>query len=288
MSNCGLTAMSYWANQQENGEHKLRPHNMNLYHIPGCPFSERVEILMGLKGLEGLVEDHEIDISKPRPEWLLAKTGGATALPALEVPEGTLRESMVILRYLEDRFPERPVAQRNPYKHAVESWLVVIGANLSSAGYKMLMNRDLAQRVSLSAAVDEQYGQIDAFLTRHSTEEVFLFEQFGWAETALTPLLKRLWFLEYYEDYVIPERLVRVRKWREACLKHPAAQTRSFDEIIKYYYDYSRGVGGGRLVEDRHVSSFALEPHWTTRPMPPRGKWARAATDEELGLLGQR
>jgi glutathione S-transferase len=240
---------------------------------------------MGLKGLGRLVEDKEIEISKPRPEWLLAKTGGATALPALDVPEGTLRESMVILRYLEDRFPERPVAQRDPYKHAIESMLIVIGAGLSSAGYKMVMNRDPAQRETLRAAVDEQYRQIDAFLNQHSNDEVYLFEQFGWAETALTPLLKRLWFLEYYESYFIPERFVRVPKWREACLAHPDAQTRSYEEIIKYYYDYSRGVGGGRLVEGREVSSFALEPHWSTRPMPPRDKWAPAATDGELGLL---
>jgi glutathione S-transferase len=263
----------------------VQTEKMKLYHIPGCPFSERVEILMGLKGLGRLIEDQEIEISKPRPAWLLAKTGGATALPALDVPEGTLRESMVILRYLEDQFPERPVAHRRPYEHAIESWLVVIGANLSSAGYKMLMNRDPTQRMSLSAAVDEQYQQIDAFLARHSPAGTFLFGEFGWAETALTPLLKRLWFLEYYENYVIPERFARVRAWREACLSNPAAQTRSYQEIIKYYYDYSRGVGGGRLVEGRQVSSFALEPHWSTRPMPPRDKWGPAATDRELGLL---
>jgi glutathione S-transferase len=258
---------------------------MKLYHIPGCPFSERVEILMGLKGLTALVEDQEIEISKPRPAWLLEKTGGATALPALDVPEGTLRESMVILRYLEDRFPQVPVAQRDPYRHAIESWLIVVGGNLSGAGYKMLMNRDPAQRAALVAAVDEQFQQIDAFLTRHSPAGVFLFEQFGWAETALTPMLKRLWCLDYYEGYCLPERLTRVIAWRAACLAHADAQTRSFEEIIKYYYDYSRGVGGGRLVEGRQVSSFALEPAWSTRPMPPRDKWAAAASDGELGLL---
>lgn len=43
-----------------------------LYHIPGCLFSERVEILLELKGLHGVFDDVEIDISKPRPDWLLA------------------------------------------------------------------------------------------------------------------------------------------------------------------------------------------------------------------------
>ena len=94
---------------------------LTMYHIPGCPFSERVEILLELKGLSNLMADMEIDISKPRPEWLLRKTRGTTSLPALELDNGeTLKESMVIMRYIEDRFPERPVAQRDPYRHAVE------------------------------------------------------------------------------------------------------------------------------------------------------------------------
>ena len=79
---------------------------LRMYHIPGCPFSERVELLLDLKGLHEVMADHVIDISKPRPEWLLRKTRGTTALPALELENGeTLKESMVIMRYFEDRFP---------------------------------------------------------------------------------------------------------------------------------------------------------------------------------------
>jgi glutathione S-transferase len=113
---------------------------------------------------------------------------------------------------------------------------------------------------------------------------VFLFEDFGWAEVAQTPLTKRLWFLEYYENYQVPERLARVCAWRAACLAHPATQARSFEEIIKYYYDYSRGVGGGKLPEGRAVSAFSLQYPWAQRPMPPRDKWGVAATDAQLGL----
>ena len=59
---------------------------LRMYHIPGCPFSERVELLLDLKGLHDIMADHEIDISKPRPDWLLRKTRGTTSLPALETP----------------------------------------------------------------------------------------------------------------------------------------------------------------------------------------------------------
>ncbi len=70
-----------------------------VYHIPVCPFSQRLEILLALKGLDDRVAFHVVDIT--RPGWLLEKTRGTTALPVLETPEGgIIKESMVILRYL--------------------------------------------------------------------------------------------------------------------------------------------------------------------------------------------
>jgi len=257
-----------------------------MYHIPGCPFSERVEILLELKGLGRMMADVEIDISQPRPDWLLRKTQGTTSLPALELDNGaTLKESMVIMRYLEDRFPERPVAQRDPYRHAVESMLCATDGAFTGAGYRMILNRDRSLRDQHAREVDAQFQRLDAFLSHYSPSGTWLFEDFGWAEVAFTPMFKRLWFLEYYENYLIPEALARVRRWRDACIAHPAAQRHGFEELMKLYYDYSQGGGNGRIPEGRRVSSFALEPNWRTRPMPPRGKWGGAASDQQLGLV---
>lgn len=258
---------------------------MTLYHFPGCPYSERVEIVLELKGLGAQVRDVEVDMSAPRPQWLLQKTRGTTALPAFEAPEGTLKESLVIMRYLEQRFPARPVANPDPFLHAVEGMMVATDGAFSGPGYQMIRNQDPAKRGELRAAVDAQYARLDAFLRDWGRGDPWLFADFGWAEAAFTPLLKRLEFLAYYEDYAIPAALGRVRAWRDACLAHPAAQHRTVEEVVKLYYDYTRGAGGGSLAPGRSVSSFALEPNWRSRPMPPRDKWGRpAATDAELGL----
>ena len=259
---------------------------MVIYHIPGCPFSERVEILAELKGLQDVFEDMEIDISRPRPEWLLKKTRGSTKLPAMTLENGeTLKESMVIMRYLEDRFPDPPVAQRDPYLHAVEGMLCCQDMAFAGAGYRMILNREKDKRGELKSEVDAQFAQLDEFLSYYAPDRDYLFEDFGWAEIAFTPMFKRLWFLEYYENYRVPARLKRVQRWREACVSHPAASRRSHEELMKLYYDYSQGGGNGRIPEGREVSSFTLDPHWSTRPMPPRDKWARPATDAELGLV---
>ena len=258
---------------------------MIIYHIPGCPFSERVEILAVLKGLQEVFDDMEIDISKPRPDWLLKKTRGTTSLPAMSIENGeTIKESMVIMRYLEDRYPERPVVQKDPYRHAIEGMLCATDMQYSGAGYRMILNRDRDKREECRTAVDAQYERLNDFLEYYAPGRDFLFEDYGWAEVSFTPMFKRLWFLEYYEDYQIPAQLKRVQRWREACLAHPAARRRSFEEIIKLYYDYSQGGGNGRIPEGRKISSFTLDPHWSKRPMPPKDKWGHAATDEELGL----
>jgi len=257
---------------------------LTIYHIPGCPFSERVEIMLTLKGIA--MKDVEIDISRPRPDWLLAKTGGTTALPVVDIDNGeTIKESMVILRYLEDRFPEPGVAQKDPYRHAVEGMLCATDGAFSGAGYRMILNRDPAKRDEMKAEVDAQYARLDTFLERYATGKDFLFEDFGWAEVAFTPMFKRLWFLEYYEDYAVPAHLERVLRWREACVAHPAAQGRTHEELIKLYYDYSQGGGNGRIPEGRSISSFTPDVDWRSRPMPPRDKWGHAASDAELGLI---
>ena len=74
-----------------------------VYHIPVCPFSQRLEILLALRGLDDAVEFRVVDITKPRDPALLAKTRGTTALPVMETPDGQIvKESLVILRYLDE------------------------------------------------------------------------------------------------------------------------------------------------------------------------------------------
>ncbi len=71
-----------------------------VYHIPVCPFSQRLEILLSLKERRSDVRFQVVDITQPRPEWLLRKARGTTALPILETPDGhILKESLVLLQY---------------------------------------------------------------------------------------------------------------------------------------------------------------------------------------------
>lgn len=268
-----------------------QPERPIVYHIPACPFSQRLEILLTLKEQADAVEFRVVDITRPRDPQLLAKTRGTTALPVLETPRGgILKESLVILDYLEETVPAPPVRRSDPFEHAIERMLIAKEGPFTAAGYNLVMNQDRTARAEKYSRLLQLYADINDFLLAHGGEpdgaDAFLFDRFGLGEVVFTPIFARFWFLEYYEDFHLPDepRFARVARWRNACLASPAAQQVSREEIIKLYYDYALGLGNGALPPGRNVSSFALEPHWRGRPWPPAGKYEGAASDQELGL----
>ncbi len=259
-----------------------------VYHIPVCPFSQRLEILLALRGQTDAVEFRVVDITKPRDPALLAKTRGTTALPVLELPDGTiLKESLVILRYLDEVIEGPALRRRDPAEHAIESMLIAREGPFTMAGYLFVMNQKRDARDACAEKLLAIYRDIDAFLQQHSRGGPYLFESFGLAEAVFTPMFARFWFLDYYEGFDLPDapEYRRVRAWREACLSHDAAQQVTREEIVKLYYDYALGAGNGALVAGRRVSSFAFIPPWQDRPWPPRDKYAGTASDAELGLV---
>lgn len=260
-----------------------------MHHIPICPFSQRLEVMLALKGIEDAVRFEVVDITVPRSEHIMKLTGGTTALPVLELPGGrALKESLVLMGYLEDVFPDPPLRRADPYERAVESLMVSMESGFVASGYRFVMNQDQDRRERLKDAYLGQLLSLDDFLRRHATGEgPFLFDAFGWAEAVFTPFFQRFVFVSYYEGVDIPDDAAfdRVRAWRSACLAHPAAQQVSDEQVIKLYYDYARNAGNGALVEGRKRSSFVFEPGWEERPMPPKDKYGPGATDEELGLL---
>ena len=116
-----------------------------------------------------------VDITRPRPEWLRQKARGTTALPILEIPGGRIiKESLVILQYLEDVYGEHPVAQRDPYRRAVESMLTRMEAEFCTEGYLWLMNQNPERRDVLKASMLKQYERLNDFLLEQAPSAPFL------------------------------------------------------------------------------------------------------------------
>lgn len=258
-----------------------------VHHIPVCPFSQRIEILLSLKGLSDRIDFEVVDITKPRDPRLLELSKGTTALPVMEIPGKTaLKESRVLLEFVEGRFPDPPVARTDPYEHALENLIVQREGGFGEAGYRFVMNQDAEKRDAFRNRMLDEYRALNDLLVDYAPGDTFVFDRFGWAETVFTPFFQRFWFLEYYEEFHLPDEpeFARVARWREACLAEPNAQQVTFDQIVKLYYDYAKGAGNGALVDGRDRSSFVFKPDWRKRPMPPSDKYGVSATDADLGL----
>lgn len=258
-----------------------------VYHIPVCPFSQRLEILLALRNMREAIRFSVVDVTRPRDPELLRKTSGTTGLPVLELPDGRiLKESLVILDFLDETLPGERIRRRDAYEHAVESMLIAKEGPLTTAGYLCVLNQDRKSRQAHIDKLMTLFADIDGFLMEHSPDSDYLFDDFGLAEVVFTSIFMRFWFLEYYEGFELPEETHgRVARWRRACLAHPAAQQVTREQIVKLYYDYALGAGDGALLPGRTRSSFVFAPHWKVRPWPPREKYGPSVSDAVLGLV---
>lgn len=229
-----------------------------------------------------------MDITKHCDPELLRKTQGTTALPVLELPDGRiLKESLVILGYLDETPPGGQQRRLDPYEHAVEQLLIAREGAFVTAGYVLVMNQDRDKAPALEHKLLDLSAEIDRFLMQQNPDGTFLFERFGRAEAVYAPIFMRFWFHDYFDGFELPcdGRFDRVRRWRDACLEHPAAQQVSREEIAKLNCDYALGAINGALLPGRARSSFVFDPDWRQRPWPPARKHGPSASDAVLGLV---
>ena len=89
---------------------------ITLYDAARCPYCARVRIALAEKGIA--YEPIEIDLSN-RPAWLYEKNP-AGRVPVLEEDTFVLAESVVIMEYLEERYPEPALLPADPAARGLE------------------------------------------------------------------------------------------------------------------------------------------------------------------------
>jgi glutathione S-transferase len=87
---------------------------VRLIDAARCPFCARVRLALAEKELE--YETVDVDLAD-RPQWLLELNPPSGRVPVLD--DGfTLPESDVIMAYLDERYPERPLLPSDPAERA--------------------------------------------------------------------------------------------------------------------------------------------------------------------------
>jgi glutathione S-transferase len=93
---------------------------VRLIDAARCPYCARARIALAEKGID--YETDEVDLSD-RPQWVLDLNPPSGRVPVLD--DGfVLPESEVIMAYLDERYPERPLLPADPVERAHARLLV--------------------------------------------------------------------------------------------------------------------------------------------------------------------
>jgi glutathione S-transferase len=153
---------------------------LTLYDAERCPYAARVRITLAEKSLP--YETVAIDLSD-RPGWLYEKNP-AGRVPVLEEDDGLLLpESVVIMEYLEERFPEPALLPADPAERALARLRVERFDDLGDPYYAVRRGDEDAQtRLDSALATLDAILQAQPFLTGR---------EYGLADIAYLPWLLR-------------------------------------------------------------------------------------------------
>jgi len=144
----------------------------------------RVRIALDEKRLA--YREREIDLANKPPE--LRELNPANAVPVLIVDGAAIPESIVILEYLEDRFPQNPLLPADPLARARARLLCDrVTAALGPHGLKLVRGSDEEKQ-----AAAEGIRAALATLERDVPAAGFLVGPFSIADVALAPFVARL------------------------------------------------------------------------------------------------
>jgi glutathione S-transferase len=180
---------------------------ITLYSADRCPYAARARIALAEKGVE--FETVEIDLSD-RPAWLYEKNA-AGRVPVIEEDDGTpLPESVVIMEFLEERYPEPPLLPPDPADRAAVRLLILRDHDLTGPYYALRRGEDGARE-----ELDEVLGRFDAMLH----EQPYLGgAEYGLADIAFVP-----WFLRARDTLGVElDAFPAVLDWLERLEQRPA------------------------------------------------------------------
>lgn len=241
-----------------------------------CPFAQRVWIALEEKnvqyeyveinpyeaGVGGRSTKKALPLEEKRrryPDFVAASPRGL--VPALAHEGSTVCDSLVMVEYLEDRWPHAsPLLPEAPADRArARQWSSFAGANIIPKYYQLLMaQKPEAQEQARAQALDGLRTWVGAM---HPTGPYFLGERFSYADVALWPWVER--FLTVgaaYRQFRLPDapEFERLRAWHAAVKRRPAVARTLADEtrLVENYSEYAdnsatsdaarrfRGAGG--------------------------------------------
>jgi len=178
---------------------------LTLYDAARCPYCARVRIALAEKGVE--YETVVIDLSN-RPAWIYEKNATGR-VPVLEEDAFVLPESVVIMEYLEERYPEPALWPSDPAERALgRLWIERFDDRLGRDYYTL-------RRGGERKPLDERLGALDRAL---EASPFLSGREYGLADIAYVP-----WILRARENPgVALESFPSLAAWFERLSERPS------------------------------------------------------------------
>ncbi|KAI8369810.1 glutathione S-transferase [Choanephora cucurbitarum] len=162
-----------------------------LYNAPVCPYAQRAYIALKEVGVEFDLVD--IDLLN-KPDWY-KDVNPELKVPVLKINEYNLAESMVIVEYINDRYPEKNLLPKDPLKRAqIRFAIEYFSSKVTPEFYKFLMNIKAENaRADYEKNINQALARFDELLKEQSaTGPYFLGEEFSLADIAIAPFVFRI------------------------------------------------------------------------------------------------
>lgn len=200
-----------------------------LYEHPLSAFAQKIKLALYEKELA--FEARTIDLLAPLPPEFV-KHSPRRQIPVLldtgaeGADQTAVFDSTIILEYLEERFPQRPLLPKAPAARArarmledlCDTYFDAITWGLIEVRFFGRATGELAERLTARAA--EQLARLYGFLTHHLGAGPFFHgEQFGWADLSAYP------FVAYAELHGLPPAAGSpLGAWFQRASARPSAQ----------------------------------------------------------------
>ncbi|XP_066997064.1 pyrimidodiazepine synthase [Anabrus simplex] len=221
----------------------LEKGKLRLYSMRFCPYAQRVHLVLDAKKIPYDVVN--INLTE-KPEWLVEKSP-LGKVPVIELEDhGTLYESLVICDFLDEKYPERPLHYKDPFKKAKDKIAIEFFNKVISAMYKVHYHS------SSSSLSEEHLEEFFGALEYYERELVQRGKPFfggtrpGMLDYMIWPWCERSDMLKVLggEQFVLPkERFTRLMEWRNAMRDDEAVLGSYLEPQYHAKYFQSRRAG---------------------------------------------
>ncbi|GJM98108.1 hypothetical protein PR202_ga15085 [Eleusine coracana subsp. coracana] len=204
------------------------------------PFGQRCRIALAEKGLP--YEYSEQELLGTKSELLLRSNPIHKKIPVLIHDGRPVNESLVILNYLEEAFPDAPpLLPADPYARAQARFWAAYSDKVYEVGSRLWKTKGEAQSQA-RAEMLQVLGNLDGEL---GEKPFFAGEKFGFVDLALVPFMPWLTpSFERYGGFSVAEVAPRLAAWADRCMEresvaktlYPGEKVDEFITLLKKKY----------------------------------------------------